>query len=202
MPTSAPPLTLMTVIASTRPGRVGGAVAHWFHSAAQEHARTNPGASFTPTLVDLAELNLPLFDEPNHPRQQKYIHEHTRRWSAMVAAADAFALVTPEYNFGPTPALLNALTYLYVEWNYKPAAFISYGGVSGGLRAVQMTKLTLTTLKVVPIVEAVSIASVHKQVAEAGGDKRFEATEQNDKAAAGTLDELYKWAAALRPMRG
>src|SRR3546814_1428758 len=83
----------------------------------------------------------------HHPRLGKYQHEHTRRWSESVAAADAFALVTPEYNFGPTPALLNALNYVYTEWNYKPAAFVSYGGVSGGIRAVQLTKPVLCTLK-------------------------------------------------------
>jgi NAD(P)H-dependent FMN reductase len=202
----ATPLSLMIIIASTRPGRVGSAVADWFHGAAQRHAQSKPESSFNPSLVDLAEVNLPIFDEPNHPRQQKYVHEHTKRWSAMVAAADAFVLVTPEYNFGPTPALLNALTYLYNEWSYKPAGFVSYGGASGGLRAVQMTKLTLTTLKIVPIVEAVSIPLVHQQISEEGaageaGAKLFKASDGQEKSAAAMLDELHRWAAALATMR-
>ena len=63
--------------------------------------------------------------------------------SASVAAADAFVIVTPEYNYGPPPSLINAFDYVYKEWNYKAAGFVSYGGVSGGLRAVQMEKQTL-----------------------------------------------------------
>ncbi len=128
---------------------------------------------------------------------QKYEHEHTRRWSESVAAADAFALVTPEYNFGPTPALLNALNYVYNEWTYKPAAFVSYGGVSGGIRAVQMTKLTLTTLKMVPIMEAVTIPFVSQHVK----DGRFEPQDIHAQSADALLTELHRWAEALKPMR-
>lgn len=186
------PLRLNVIIASTRPGRVGSAVAEWFHGVAARHG------SFDAELVDLAAFDLPLYNEPRHPRMQKYEHEHTRRWAASVAAADAFALVTPEYNFGPTPALLNALNYVYNEWNYKPAAFVSYGGVSGGLRAVQVAKLTLTTLKVVPILEAVSIPFVSEHVD--GG--RFEAKEIHAQSADTLLSELHRWAEALKPMRG
>src|SRR3546814_10083678 len=109
------------IITRTLPGRVGPAVGRWFHAFAQSEG------SFDARLVDRADFALPVYDEPHHPRLGKYQHEHTRRWSESVAAADAFALVTPEYNFGPTPALLNALNYVYTEWNYKPAAFVSYG---------------------------------------------------------------------------
>ena len=61
-------------------------------------------------------------------------HEHTKRWSRSVAAADAYVFVTPEYNYGTSPALLNALDYPVVEWGCKPAGVVSYGGVPGGLR--------------------------------------------------------------------
>jgi NAD(P)H-dependent FMN reductase len=63
------------------------------------------------------------------------VHEHTKRWSATVAAADAVVFVMPEYNRTFTAPLKNALDYLYYEWNYKPVGLVSYGGVSGGLRA-------------------------------------------------------------------
>jgi hypothetical protein len=69
-----------------------------------------------------------------------YEHDHTKRSSASVAAADAFVIVTPEYNYGPPPSLINAFDFVYKEWNYKPAGFVSYGGVSGGLRAVQRSR--------------------------------------------------------------
>ena len=88
---------------------------------------------FDVQMIDLKQVNLPLLDEPNHPRLQKYEHDHTKAWSAD-QNSDAFVFVTPEYNYGPSPALLNALDYLYNEWNYKAAAFVSYGGSSGGLR--------------------------------------------------------------------
>ena len=185
-------LKLNIVVCSTRPGRVGLSVAKWFEGVTVQHAK------FACELVDLAEFNLPVYNEPNHPRFQKYQHDHTKKWSACVSAADAFVFVTPEYNYGPPPSLLNALDYVYVEWNYKPASFVSYGGMSGGVRAVQTAKLTLTTLKMVPIVEAVAIPMVPKQLNEAG---QFTANDGQISAATAMLDELFRWAEALKPLR-
>jgi Predicted flavoprotein len=186
------PLKLHVIIASTRPGRVGKPVGDWFYAQAREQGE------FDVSLVDLADFNLPIYDEPNHPRMQKYQHEHTRAWSRSVAAADAFVLVTPEYNYGPTPALLNALDYLYLEWNYKPAAFVSYGGISGGMRAVEMTKGTLTTLKIVPIPEAIVIPNVPQFLK----DGAFVPNEYHVADAGNVLKELHRWAGALKPLRG
>lgn len=180
-------LRLNVVIASTRPGRVGESVGRWFVELAKGHG------GFEVHLNDLADFNLPLFDEPNHPRLQQYQHEHTRRWAAEVDAADAYVFVVPEYNYGPTPALLNALNYLYNEWNYKPAGFVSYGGMSGGIRSVQLTKQTLTTLKVMPILEQVAIPFVNQHLE--GG--RFVASEAHESSARIMLDELQRWADAL-----
>ena len=87
--------------------------------------------------MDLAEFDLPLLDEPKHPRLQQYEHEHTKRWSAAIGPADAFLFVTPEYDYFTSAALVNALQFLSVEWHYKAAGIVSYGGVSGGLRATQ-----------------------------------------------------------------
>jgi NAD(P)H-dependent FMN reductase len=67
--------------------------------------------AFDVTAVDLAETGLPFHDEPNHPKTGIYLHEHTLRWSRIVDAADAFVLVTPEYNYGYSPVLKNALDY-------------------------------------------------------------------------------------------
>ncbi len=184
---------LHVIICSTRPGRVGRPVGEWFNRAAQGHA------GFDVELVDLADMNLPLYDEPNHPRLQQYEHEHTKRWAASVDAADAFVFVTPEYNFGPTPALVNALTYVSVEWGYKPAAFVSYGGISGGMRAVQATKDTLTTLRMVPIVDTVLIPMVGQYLDKATG--AFQPNDIIAKSATAMLDELLRWANALKPLR-
>ena len=184
-------LKLAVITVSTRPGRVGPAIADWFVS----QARAEGGFEVVP--VDLAEIALPLLDEPKHPRLKDYQHDHTKRWSAIVEAADAFVLVAPEYNFAPSPVLVNALDYLFQEWAYKPAGFVSYGGVSGGLRAVQVTKQILTTLKVVPLTEQVTLPMVFEHLR----DGRFDAKPIHDDSARVLLKELHRWAEALKPMR-
>jgi NAD(P)H-dependent FMN reductase len=184
---------LQIVIASTRPGRKGDRVARWFETRAVHHG------GFDVELVDLAEVNLPLFDEPEHPRLRKYAHEHTKRWSERVARGDAFVFVTPEYNYGAPPSLVNALDYLVHEWAYKPVAFVSYGGVSGGTRSVQMTKLTVTALRMMPIPDAVSLPFFARMFA---ADGTFAPDERQNAAAAAMLDELARWTAAMRTLRG
>jgi len=183
---------LHTLICSTRPGRVGPAVARWFNERVSEHGK------FEPVLVDLAEFNLPVYDEPIHPILRKYRHEHTKRWSASVAAADAFAFVTPEYNYNPPPSFVNALDYVYQEWNYKPCGFVSYGGVSGGLRAVQIEKQLVTTLKMMPMVEGVAIPGIAKLLDES---KVLKVDASIGATAITLLEELLLWAQALKPLR-
>jgi len=183
---------LNVIIASTRPGRVGPAFAQWFAEAAQAHGQ------FDVQLVDLAEFKLPVFDEPNHPRMQKYTHEHTRKWAASVDSADAFVFVTPEYNFNAPPSLLNALQYLVKEWNYKPASFVSYGFASGGLRAVQEIKTLLTTLKIVPLNEQVMVQNFPQTLGE---DGKFKPSELHTDSAKAALDELLRYTNALKPLR-
>jgi len=183
---------LHTLICSTRPGRVGPAVAEWAHAAARDHG------GFDARLVDLASFGLPVFDEPEHPRLGRYQHAHTRAWSASVSEADAFVFVLPEYNFAPPGALANALNYLVREWHYKAVGFVSYGGMSGGIRAVQATKGLLGTLKVVPMLEAVAITNVGQQLQAEGG---LGANPAHAQAATAMLDELLRWTVALQGLR-
>lgn len=183
---------LMIVIASTRPGRAGGPVADWFEGKARAHG------AFEIDVADLAAMNLPMLDEPGHPRLQRYTHQHTKDWSARVAAADAFAFVMPEYNFGFNAPIKNALDYLHTEWQYKPVGFVSYGGVSAGTRAVQMLKQVVTALKMMPLPEAVSIPFVAQFLDE---DRRIRPNAVMEQAAEVLLDELARWEAALRPLR-
>lgn len=186
-------LKLHTIICSTRPGRVGPAVAKWFNAYANEHGK------FESTLVDLADFNLPIYDEPHHPRMQKYEKSHTKAWSESVASADAYAFVTPEYNYGPPPSFVNALNFVYKEWNYKACGFVSYGGVSGGLRAVQLEKQLVTTLKMMPMVEGVPVPMVATLLDE---HKAFKANDLIVTSAKDMLNELHRWAEALKTMRG
>ena len=183
---------LLVIIGSTRPGRVGPAVADWII----ERARARD--EFEVRVADLAEQNLPIFDEPKHPRFGEYVHQHTKDWSAVVAPADAFVFVIPEYNYGFNAATKNAIDYLNAEWANKPAGIVSYGGVAAGTRATQMLKQVLSAVRVVPVNDAVNIPFVHQHIDENG---RFKPTEIMEDFATAMLAELLRWSQALRPLR-
>jgi NAD(P)H-dependent FMN reductase len=182
---------LQVVVASTRPGRVGLPVARWFAARAADEGR------FVVDVADLAEIALPFLDEPNHPRLRQYVHDHTRRWSERVDAADAFAFVVPEYNHGFNAPLKNAIDFLYQEWQHKPVGLVSYGGVSGGTRAAQQIKQVLVAVKAVPLPEAVILPFVRQHLE---GDE-LRPPESVERAADAMLGELARWADALRPLR-
>ena len=182
---------LQIFIVSTRPSRKGPLVATWFEGRARQHGH------FDIEIVDRAEVNLPMMDEPEHPRLQRYHHDHTKAWSARISKADAFVFVTPEYNFSAPPSLSNAIDYLVHEWAYKPVGFVSYGGVSGGMRSVQTAKLMVTGFKMMPMVEAVNIP-FYTQLMQ---DGVFKSNETHDKAVGPMLDELLRWSEALKTLR-
>lgn len=184
--------TLTVIIASTRPGRAGLPIGHWFAGRAGAHG------SFDVRVVDLAELALPLLDEPHHPRLGQYVHQHSKDWSATVAGSDAFVLVTPEYNHGYPASLKNALDYLHAEWAHKPVGFVSYGGVAAGTRAVQQLKPVLAALKMLPVVEAVAIPD---HVQHLHPEQGFVAPPATEAAADAMLDELVAAEHALRSRR-
>jgi NAD(P)H-dependent FMN reductase len=183
--------TLQIIIASTRPGRVGPTVAAWINERAISHG------DFDVELIDLAQVNLPMFDEPKHPRFHEYTHQHTKDWSATISRGDAFIIVMPEYNYGFNAAIKNAVDYLNAEWQHKPVGFVSYGGVAAGTRAVQMLKQVLTTLKMVPMFDAVNIPFVQQFIS----DGKFEANDVLEAAATTMLDELSRWTGALQTLR-
>jgi NAD(P)H-dependent FMN reductase len=182
---------LMIVVASTRPGRMGTPVATWFVARARQYG------AFDVEVVDLDELGLPLLDEPNHPRLRDYTHRHTHEWSARVDAADAFVFVTPEYNHGYPAALKNAIDYLHQEWQHKPVAFVSYGGIAAGTRAMQQLTQVVTAVKLLPLDEAVNIPFVRTLV----HDGVLFANDSMERAVPSMLDELLRVQAALRPLR-
>lgn len=184
---------LQVIVASTRPSRQGPLVGAWMFAQARAHAK------FDVELVDLAEVGLPLLDEPKHPRLAQYEHEPTKRWSAIVQRADAFVLVTPEYDFGTPASLVNALQCLSREWAYKAVGFCSYGGVSAGLRSVQMTKQLVTALRMMPVPEAVSIPFFNQHIDAAAGT--FDPGAVQATAATTMLDEMLRWTTALGSLR-
>jgi NAD(P)H-dependent FMN reductase len=183
---------LLIVIASTRPGRIGLPVANWFVEQASAHD------GFELQLVDLYELDLPLLDEPNHPRLREYTKEHTKAWSETVDGADAVVFVTAEYNHSYTAALKNAIDYLHHEWRHKPLGFVSYGGVAAGTRAMQALKPVAIAVALVPVVAAVNIPFVQQFLSDhgtiVGNDVMVE-------AAPAMLDELMTMHGALSTLR-
>ncbi len=179
---------LKIISSSVRPGRKGPALAHWVSN------KVKAFANFDFEVIDLGELNLPIMNEPNHPSQKKYQHEHTLKWSARIEEADAFIFVTAEYNFGYPSPLRNALEYLVQEWAYKPAGIISYGGISGGTRAANNLKGDLATLKIVPIMDMVNVPFFTHQINQEG---KFVGNEKNDDAASKMIKELFRWTKGL-----
>ncbi|WP_048549516.1 NADPH-dependent FMN reductase [Nostocoides japonicum] len=187
---SAKPL-LQIIVASTRPGRVGLPVANWLADV----ARTHDG--FDVEIVDLAELDLPFFDEPNHPRLRQYVHQHTIDWSRIVERGDAYVFVTPEYNHSFNAVLKNALDYLSHEWAYKPAGIVSYGGVAAGTRAVQALKPVLAALKLGVVADSVNIPFVFGDIA----DGVYSPNELVEAGAKAMLDEMRRLSGPLATLR-
>lgn len=186
------PLKLNIIIGSTRPGRAGPTVAHWVNEGALEHGL------FDVELVDLAGFGLPLLDEAAHPMARQYANEPTRRWSASVASADAFLFVTPEYDYFAPAALVNAVQALMLEWFYKPAGVVSYGGISGGLRSAQVLRQLLSNVNMHAHPQVVPVPNFAQFIGE---DGVFRPNQPMKDGLHGLLDELHKWAVALKTLR-
>lgn len=182
---------LQVIIASTRPGRVGKTVADYIVGYLAERDQ------FRIEVVDLLERNLPLMDEPNHPRMHRYTHEHTKAWSATISRGDAFLLVMPEYNYSFTAPLKNALDYLSVEWRGKPVALASYGGISGGLRGATALNPVLNALGLRLAPAAIAIPWVGSHI-ENGQFVGYDALDQSIDAVYDSLVELQAASARER----
>ena len=179
----------MIIVGSVRPGRIGLPIAEWVRASADP--------SWEIDFVDLAELNLPFMDEPNHPSIRKYTKQHTLDWSARVDAADAIIMVTPEYNHSYSPALKNAIDFLGQEWWRKPVGFVSYGGVSGGTRGVVGLEPAILTVGMVRTGATVELPFAGKQVVEGVFTPSAKEIAVLDKQ----LEELSGLATALRPLQ-
>ncbi|WP_425052767.1 NADPH-dependent FMN reductase [Psychromarinibacter sp. S121] len=184
-------LKLKVITGSTRPGRVGPTIAKWVAEAATAHG------GFEVEAIDIADMQLPFLDEPNHPAMQDYQHDHTKAWSAKVADADAFLFLTPEYDSYPSAVLVNAVQVLLNEWKYKPAAVVSYGGVSGGLRAAQELRQLLSNVSMVAIPQGVPVPFFPQFIDE---NAVFKPNDPMTDGLTLVLDELAKWAEPLKAL--
>jgi len=136
-------MKVQIIVGSTRPGRVGMQLGEWVYN----NVLDDPDIRYE--IVDLAKHNLPLFNEPNHPKMNLYTHEYTKSWSNTIKNADGYIFLTPEYNAGYSAVLKNAIDYLYNEWLGKPVMIISYGMGGGGTASTQL-KQVVERLKMRP----------------------------------------------------
>ncbi|WP_327367318.1 NADPH-dependent FMN reductase [Streptomyces sp. NBC_01217] len=183
---STAPLKVAVILASNREGRFAPVVSGWFLA----RAAGRPGIETD--LIDVAELGLPiaLSHRPDADAQDRLATV-----AARLAAADAFVVITPEYNHSYPAPLKNLIDWYHAEWQAKPVAFVSYGGVSGGLRAVEHLRQVFAELHAVGMRETVSF---HNAGALFDDEGRHKDPAGCDAAAKALLDQLDWWGRALR----
>jgi NAD(P)H-dependent FMN reductase len=183
---SAAPLKVAVILGSNREGRFGPVVADWFLSRAAGHP------DIETEVVDVAEPALPfaLSYRPG-PEARGQLALVTPK----LARADAFVVLTPEYNHSFPAPLKNLIDWHHAEWQAKPVAFVSYGGISGGLRAVEQLRQVFAELHAVSVRDTVSF---HNAGALFDDEGRHKDPAAGDAAAKSMLDQLVWWGHALR----
>lgn len=178
------------IVGSTRPGRKAAAVAEWVHGIAAQRS----DAEFA--IVDIADFDLPLLDEPMPPAMGQYSKPHTKAWAAKVAEFDGFVFVTPEYNHATSAALKNAIDFLYAEWNNKAAGFVGYGSM-GGARSIEGLRLIMAELQIADVRQQVSLSLV----TDFENFSVFKPAAMHAESVTTMLDQLVAWAGALQGVR-
>lgn len=180
-------LRLVVITGSTRDGRFGPTVTAWFADVA------STTTDMDVEVVDLADIDLPAA----HPAWGAEPTPALAELGARLSAADAFVVVTPEYNHSFPAVLKNAIDLFRDEWRAKPVGFVSYGGMGGGLRAVEQLRLVFAELHAVGVRDSVSFHGAHTVF---DGDRPADST-VSDSAAANMLGQLEWWGTALRSAR-
>lgn len=183
-------LRIAIVVGSTRPGRRTPAIAEWALAIAKKRA----DAAYE--IVDIADYDLPVLDEPVPPSMLKYSKDHTRRWSDVVASYDGYLFITPEYNHSISGALKNALDFVYHEWTNKAAGFISYG-TTGGVRAVEHLRGIMSELQVATVRAHVSL-SLYTDFENFAA---FKPAASHETQLTTLLDQLAAWSKAMKGVR-
>ncbi|MEV5434652.1 NAD(P)H-dependent oxidoreductase [Streptomyces sp. NPDC052682] len=187
MKTATDALHVTVVVGSNRHGRFGPVVADWLLD------RVRDRDDLVPDVVDVAAADLPMsFDRT--PQATAALAEVTPK----LARADAFVVLTPEYNHSFPAGLKNLIDWHYAEWRAKPVALVSYGGISGGLRAVEHLRQVFAELHAVTIRDTVSF---HHAGAAFDDTGRLKDPSGPDAAAKAMLDQLTWWGRALREAR-
>lgn len=179
------------ILGSTRPGRNGEAVAKWI----LDQAKNRTDAEFE--LVDIADFNLPLLDEPMPAGYKQYTKDHTFKWSEKIEEFDGYIMVTAEYNHGIPGALKNAIDFLAQEWANKAVGFVSYGSAMG-VRAVEHLRLVAGELQMADVRQQVmfSLFTDFKDMSE------FTPQDFHKESVEVMFDQVVAWSKALKPLRG
>jgi NAD(P)H-dependent FMN reductase len=183
-------LKIAIIIGSTRPGRNGAAVANWVFEAAKKRG----DAEYE--LVDIADYNLPLLDEPMPPSMGQYTKPHTQVWAAKIATFDGYVFVTPEYNHATSGALKNAIDFLAAEWNNKAAGFVGYGTL-GGSRAVENLRTILSELQIAHVRAQVGLSLI----TDFENYSVFKPAPYQEASVNAMLDQLIAWSGAMKTLR-
>ncbi|MEU7646236.1 NADPH-dependent FMN reductase [Streptomyces huasconensis] len=180
------PLHVVVIVGSNREGRFGPIVAEWLL------ARVRERPDLSVDVLDLAEVDLPtsLSFSPSAA-----VAAELAKVTPKLAAADAFIVLTPEYNHSYPASLKNVIDWHKAEWEAKPVAFVSYGGLSGGLRAVEHLRPVFAELHTVTIRDTVSFHNAGALFDDAGNHHDPAGP---DAAAKTLLDQLSWWGWALR----
>ena len=183
-------LKIGIITGSTRPGRVNLQVAEWVKHIADKRS------DVTFEIVDIADYQLPLYDEAIPAAYGQYAHEHTKKWAAKIGSLDGFIFVTPEYNHSFSGALKNAIDFIYGEWNNKAAGFVSYGS-GGGIRAVEQLRQIMSEIQIADVRAQVfmSLFSDFENFSVFKPDPRHEASLET------VFDQVISWSKALKSVR-
>jgi NAD(P)H-dependent FMN reductase len=187
---------ISVIIGSTREGRFSDKPASWI----AQQLKQRDGVDVR--LLDLRDFPMPFFDQPVPPAMPgrlPYANEVVQKWTAAIAQSDGFVFVTPEYNYGTSAVLKNAIDWVYPEWNRKAAAFVSYGG-SAGVRSVQQLRETAIELQLAPVRASVHVPAAVLWAHFQGGDVGAGLAELTEPAAK-MIDDLLWWTAALKTAR-
>lgn len=183
-------MKLAIIVGSVREERFAAKVLDWYRQFIND-------TKFDDVEVyDLAEINLPLSLEAIPPSRGMYQKQEIKDWAKKVAGADAFIVMTPEYNHSTSGVLKNAFDAVFAEWNFKPVSFVAWGS-RGGVRAVENLLSTMRELKLVPLREEVNIHPWGGDVNEAGEVE----SEKANQAAKAQLEVIYEYATALKQLR-
>lgn len=186
---------IQIILGSTREGRAGEKVANWVIKELREFKEIHT------ELLDLKDYPMPFYGEvlPVETLHHHYKAENAEKWVNKVKEADGYIIITPEYNHGYSAVLKNALDYAYEEWNKKPVAFISYGGVAGGARAVEQLKQVAVELQMAPLRESVHINKIWEAFDKEDG--KLVDQEEHSKKLKTVAEHLIWWTDALKTKR-